>query len=218
MSKESIFEELKKAILSYDVEASKSAAKRAIQNGISPLEAIEKGLMVGIREVGEKFEKMEIFLPHLIMAADAMQAGIEVLKSAMSREQLEEAKVATYVLGTIQGDIHSIGKDLVGYMLKCSGFDVIDLGVDVPIDRFIETAKNSDAQLIGVSALMSSTQKLQKDLVDFLKAIGLRDRFKVMVGGAGVTEEWFMQTGADGYGKDAMEAVKMAKELIGMKK
>jgi trimethylamine corrinoid protein len=217
MSKDVIFEELKKAVLNYDVEASKSVAKKALQAGIDPLEAIEKGLMVGIREVGEKFERMEIFLPHLIMAADAMQAGIEILKSAMSKEQLNKAKIATYVLGTIQGDIHSIGKDLVGYMLKCSGFDVIDLGVDVPIDRFIETAKNSGAQIIGVSALMSSTQKLQKDLVDFLKAIGLRDSFKVMIGGAGVTEEWFKQTGADGYGKDAMEAVKVAKELMGIK-
>lgn len=217
MSKESILEELKKAVLNYDVEASKLAAKKAIQAGIDPLEAIEKGLAVGIKEVGEKFEKMEIFLPHLIMAADAMQAGIEVLKSAMSKEQFEKAKLATYVLGTIQGDIHSIGKDLVGYMLRCSGFDVIDLGVDVPIDRFIEAAKNSNAKIIGVSALMSSTQKLQKDLVDFLKAIGFRDKFKIMIGGAGVTEEWFKQTGADGWGKDAMEAVKVAKELIGIK-
>ncbi|MEM3522615.1 MAG: B12-binding domain-containing protein, partial [Candidatus Bathyarchaeia archaeon] len=157
MSKESIFEELKRAVLDYNVEASKSAAKKAIQAGIDPLEAIEKGLMVGIKEVGEKFERMEIFLPHLIMAADAMQAGIEVLKSAMSKEQANKAKIATYVLGTIQGDIHSIGKDLVAYMLRCSGFEVIDLGVDVPIDRFIETAKNSNAQIIGVSALMSST-------------------------------------------------------------
>ncbi|MEM3507186.1 MAG: corrinoid protein [Candidatus Bathyarchaeia archaeon] len=214
MSKESIFEELKRAVLDYNVEASKSAAKKAIQAGIDPLEAIEKGLMVGIKEVGEKFERMEIFLPHLIMAADAMQAGIEVLKSAMSKEQANKAKIATYVLGTIQGDIHSIGKDLVAYMLRCSGFEVIDLGVDVPIDRFIETAKNSNAQIIGVSALMSSTQKLQKDLVDFLKAIGQRNSFKVMIGGAGVTEEWFKQTGADGYGKDAMEAVKVAKKLM----
>jgi trimethylamine corrinoid protein len=108
MSKDIIFEELKKAVLNYDVEASKSAAKKALQAGIDPLEAIEKGLMVGIREVGEKFEKMEIFLPHLIMAADAMQAGIEILKSAMSKEQLNKAKIATYVLGTIQGDIHSV--------------------------------------------------------------------------------------------------------------
>ncbi|MEM3653427.1 MAG: corrinoid protein [Candidatus Bathyarchaeia archaeon] len=214
MSKESIFEELKRAVLDYNVEASKSAAKKAIQAGIDPLEAIEKGLMVGIKEVGEKFERMEIFLPHLIMAADAMQAGIEVLKSAMSKEQANKAKIATYVLGTIQGDIHSIGKDLVAYMLRCSGFEVIDLGVDVPIDRFIETAKNSNAQIIGVSALMSSTQKLQKDLVDFLKAIGQRNSFKVMIGGAGVTEEWFKQTGADGWGKDAMEAVKVAKKLM----
>lgn len=209
-----LLKELEKAVLNYDAEKAKEAAKKVIELKINPLKAIEDGLAKGIRIVGEKFHKNEIYLPHLVMAADAMIEAIKVLESVMSKEQIKSARKGVIVLGTVKGDIHDIGKNIVGSMLRASGFEVHDIGKDVPIEKFVEKALEVNANIIGASALMTITMPAQKELIEELERRGLRSRFKVMVGGGCISKEWAKEIGADGFGRDAEEAVKVAEELV----
>jgi corrinoid protein of di/trimethylamine methyltransferase len=213
MSKEHYYEKLRQAVLNYDAEGAKKTAEEALKAGVDPVQAIEKGLTVGIREVGEKFHRLEIFLPHLIMAADAMMAAVKVLEAAFPKDRV--ATKAKFVIGCAKGEEHDIGKNIVAAMLKAAGFDVYDIGRNVDVSVFINKAKEVNADIIGMSALMTSTMPEQADLVKELKHMGLKDKFKVMIGGGQVTPEWVKETGADGYGKDASEAVEVAKKLIG---
>ena len=216
MSKEEILRELREGILSYDEGRVKNAARRALEEGMDPFLAIKDGLTPAIREVGEKFERMEIFLPHLMMAAKAMEAGVEVLEPALDKSQGQKVRLGKVVIGTVQGDIHSIGKNIVAMMLKAAGFEVIDLGVDVAVDKFIEAAERANADIIAASALMSFTKVTQRDLVEYMKAVGARQKYKLMVGGGPVNEEWAREIGADAYAEDAVKAVKAAKALLGI--
>jgi trimethylamine corrinoid protein len=208
MSDEKILKDLQNAILGYDSTAAIRAAKAAIAAKMDPLVAIEKGLAPSIEEIGEKFEKMEIYLPELMLAADAMRAGLALLLPMIPKGS--KGAKATVIMGTVQGDVHEIGKNIVSSMLMAGGFNVVDLGVDVKTIAFVEEAKKASAKIIGASALMSSTIGSQKDIVDYLVSSGDRKKHAVLVGGGPTTKEWAKEIGADGCGMTAVEAVKLA--------
>ncbi len=214
-SEETILRELREAVLAYDENRAKEAAKRALEMGVDPLKAVEEGLAKGLRKAGNQFEKGEIFIPHLMVAAEAMKAAFKILEPEIRRRGQEIRARGTVVMGTIEGDLHDIGKNLVSLMLEVSGFKVYDVGRDAPIDVFIEKAKETNADIIGVSALMTTTMIGQRRLIERLKELNLHGRFKVMVGGASVTEDWAKEIGADAYGEDAIDAVRKAKTLLG---
>jgi len=208
MSDDKILKDLQNAILGYDSTAAVRAAKAAIAAKMDPLVAIEKGLAPSIEEIGEKFEKMEIYLPELMLAADAMRAGLALLLPLIPKGS--KGAKATVIMGTVQGDVHEIGKNIVSSMLMAGGFNVVDLGVDVKTIAFVEEAKKAGAKIIGASALMSSTIGSQKDIVDYLVSSGDRKKHAVLVGGGPTTKEWAKEIGADGCGMTAVEAVKLA--------
>jgi corrinoid protein of di/trimethylamine methyltransferase len=208
MTEDKILKDLQKSILEYDSAGAVSAAKAAIAAKMDPLKAIEKGLVPSIETIGQKFEKMEIYLPELMLAADAMKSALVLLLPLIPKGS--KGSKATVVIGTVQGDVHEIGKNIVSSLMMAGGFNVIDLGVDVKTTAFIEEAKRNNAKIIGASALMSSTIGSQKDIVDFLVSSGIRKKFVVLVGGGPTTKEWAKEIGADGCGMTAVEAVKLA--------
>lgn len=214
-NEETIIRELREAVLAYDENRAKEGAKRALEMGIDPLKAVEEGLAKGLREAGSQFERGEIFIPHLMVAAEAMRAAFKILEPEIRRRGQEIRARGTVVIGTIEGDLHDIGKNLVSLMLEASGFRVYDVGRDTPVDVFIEKAQETNADIIGVSALMTTTMVGQRRLIDRLKELNLYGRFKVMVGGASVTEDWAKEIGADAYAEDAIDAVRKAKTLLG---
>ena len=204
---------LKGAILEFDEDAALEAAKEAVAEGVDPVQAIG-ALADGLNELGEAFEKMEVFLPEIMLASDAFKAALEVLEPELKKSRTEGTKAIPVVIGTIQGDVHQVGKDMVATFLTTAGFDVHDLGVDVAPSRFLEEAKKVGAKVIAVAALMSTTRPVQKDLIDFLEAKGVRDDYIVLVGGGVVTKEWADEIKADGYGQDAIATVEIAKKLL----
>ena len=204
---------LKGAILEFDEEAALEAAKEAVAEGVDPVKAIG-ALAEGLNELGEAFEKMEVFLPEIMLASDAFKAALEILEPELKKSHKEGEKAIPVVIGTIQGDVHQVGKDMVATFLTTAGFDVHDLGVDVAPSRFLEEAKKVGAKVIAVAALMSTTRPVQKDLIDFLEAKGVRDDYIVLVGGGVVTQEWANEIKADGYGQDAIATVEIAKKLL----
>jgi len=212
MDEKKVLKALADAISSYDSVAAEKAAKEAIKAGIDPLEAIEKGLSPAIEEVGEKFEKMEVYLPELMLAADAMRSALSLLIPLIPKGKA--ISKGTVVIGTVQGDIHEIGKNIVSNMLMANGFSVVDLGVDVKTVTFVEEAQKSNAKIIGASALMSSTIGSQKDIVDYLTSMKIRKKHAFMVGGGPTTGQWSKEIGADGWGEDAATTVKLANKLI----
>jgi len=213
MSEAEIIEGLKKAVLNYDVEAAAELAKKAVDAGIDPVKAIEEGLAAGIREVGEKFGRKEIFLPELIMAAETMNSGLKVLEPEIKKRKTERKSMGKVLIGTVAGDIHDIGKTIVAAMLTANGFEVIDLGVDVPTETFVEKVKEHQPQILALSALLTTSMPMQKEVIEALEKAGLRDKVKVMIGGAPTSREWAKEIGAEGYGANAAEAVEIAKKL-----
>jgi len=211
MTEDKILKDLQKAILEYDSAGAVSAAKAAIATKMDPLKAIEKGLVPSIESIGEKFEKMEIYLPELMLAADAMKSALALLLPLIPKGS--KGAKATVVIGTVQGDVHEIGKNIVSSLMMAGGYNVIDLGVDVKTTTFIDEAKRNGAKIIGASALMSSTIGSQKDIVDFLVSSGDRRKFAVLVGGGPTTKEWAKEIGADACGMTAVEAVKLANKF-----
>ncbi len=206
-------EDLRNAILQYDSEAAKKAAEEVVKAKVNPMDAI-RTLTAAIGEVGERFHREEIFLPHVVMAADAMQAAVEIIRQSMSEEELRKAKLGKVVIGTVEGDLHDIGKNIVMMMMIAAGFDVVDLGRDIRADEFIRKAREEKADIIALSCLMTTTLPYQRELIEELNRLRLRDRFRVMVGGGPVTREWAKNIGADGYGVDAHEAVEVARKLL----
>ncbi len=186
----------------------------ALTAGILPLTIIENGLVHGMNVVGEKYEEGEFFLPNLIISANAMKRAMARLDQALRDHNQQVTKKGTVVIGTVQGDIHEIGKTLVGILLSVNGFEVHDLGVDVSIQRFLDTIQETNANLLGLSSLLTTTMTIQRDIITSLKQSGLRDKVKVMVGGAPVSQAWSDQIGADGYAEDAISAVELAKKLV----
>jgi trimethylamine corrinoid protein len=212
MSNEEIFKDAAESILLHDKSRAEEVARRGLDLGINPLDLITRGFREGIIQVGDLFGRGEIFMPELLDAAEAMRTVNAILTAAMPEgTQQEKGRV---VIGTVQGDIHDIGKLLVVSLLQVNGFEVFDLGHDVEIGRFIEKAQEVDADIIGTSALLTTTMTGQKTLEEELKKTGLKDRFKTMVGGAPVTQRWADRIGADAYGEDAAEAVKKALALM----
>ena len=211
-----IYREMTRSVLEGEVEQAVSLAQEARARGIEPLDAINLGFMPGVEEIGRQFGCGEAFLPQLVLAGEAMKAALNTLEPEMVKRGVGRDLAGTIVLGTIAGDIHDIGKTLVGTMLTVGGFKVIDLGVDVPVMSLVETAREENADIIGVSALLTTTMINQRDVIEALDDLGLRPEIKVMVGGAPVTREWAEEIGADGYSEDAVGAVAIARELIGV--
>jgi 5-methyltetrahydrofolate--homocysteine methyltransferase len=179
---------------------------------ISAKEILDKGLLPAMDRVGGSFESGEIFLPELLMAGDAMKASIELLRPELAKKGT--AYIGRYVIATVQGDLHSIGKSIVSMMLEGNGWEIIDLGTDVPPEKFCEVISKGDFNILGLSALLTFTMPMMGETINALKAAGLRDRIKIMVGGAPVTQPFADQIGADAYAKDAVEAVTKAKRLL----
>jgi corrinoid protein of di/trimethylamine methyltransferase len=203
------------SVIDGDPELAEQLAKQAIEAGIDPLEAINQGFVPGVDYVGEQFSCGDMFLPELVLAGEAMKMAVSVLEPEMSRRGSERKMLGKVVIGTVEGDIHDIGKTLVGTMLTSAGFKVYDLGVDVSVKKLIETAREVDADIIGVSALLTTTMMKQKTVIDELEAAGLKSRIKVMVGGAPVTQDWATRIGADGFSEDAIGSVSVARKLVG---
>jgi len=212
-SQNDLFEKLAASVIEGNSETARIAAAEAIAAGLDPVEVIENGLAKGLREVGRKYEAGEMFLMQLILSGEAMKAGVEVLKPEMLKQK-KQVTGPKFLIGTVEGDIHDIGKSIVAAMLTAEGFEVVDVGVDIPDKVFIEKTKEIKPQVLGLSALMTTTRTKQREIIEALKQAGTRNSVKVMVGGATVTPEWAQETGADAYGEDAIEAVKKAKELV----
>ena len=212
---EDLFQKMAQSILDGDSEIAIFLAKQAVQNGVDPLDAISRGFVLGVNQVGENFACGQAFLPELVMAGEAMKAAVATLEPEMQRRGTTRQVLGKVVLATVEGDIHEIGKTLVGTMLSASGFQVYDLGVDVPAKKIIEKVKEVDADLVGLSALLTTTMVKQKEVIGELDKLGLRKKVKVIVGGAPVTREWVQKIEADGYSEDAIGAVGLAKRLVG---
>jgi trimethylamine corrinoid protein len=212
MQKEEFLREAKKAILAVDKSKAEEIARQALSEGMDPIELLEKGFVAGIVEVGNCFGSGKLFLPELIQAADIMRAVTETCNSALPKDKVE--KRAKVVVGTVEGDIHDIGKAIVVSLMKANGFEVYDLGRDVPTGKFIEKAMEVGADVIGSSCLLTTTMEAQKKLEQELRRQGLRDRFKTIIGGAPVTQRWADRIGADAYAEDAADGVKKIQQLL----
>lgn len=213
MSQEQIHKEISDAIVDLDKKKAAELTDRIIAEKSNILDAIEKGLKAGIQRVGDLWDEGEFFLPELMMGAKIMQDCLDVLIPHLKGGE-ERKTLGKVVIATIEGDIHSIGKTIVASMLQAFGFDVYDLGADVPIEKIVEEAISKDADVIGVSALLTTTMIGQKKIVELLKQKGLSDKFKVILGGAPVTSSWVEECGADGFAENAVEAVNVIKSLL----
>lgn len=210
---EEIYEKLAQAVIDGEVDDVIELANQALDDGLDPLTCINEGLTKGIQRVGELFSSGEYFLPELIIGADVMKAGLDILEPAMLADQKREV-AGKVVLGTVKGDLHEIGKTLVGTMLTANGFQVIDIGVDKSSADFIAAIKEEEATIVGASALLTTTMLQQKELIKAIEESGLREQVKIMVGGAPVTASYANEIGADGYAEDAISAVDIAFRLI----
>jgi trimethylamine corrinoid protein len=217
MSDKPIFEQLYNAILAGDRSGLVQAVGSALGEGVSPSDIIEKGMSPAMKEVGDRFARYEIYLPEMMMAAEAWEGAMQILEPKLLESGGERKKTGRVVIGTVKGDIHSIGKNIVGAMLKMNGFEVFDLGVDVAASAFVTKAEEVAADVIAASALMSTTIPQQKSIIEHLEARGARDKYRVLVGGGSTTQEWADSIGADGYGRTAGDATNLALKLISRK-
>jgi trimethylamine corrinoid protein len=215
MSKEGILDRMEKAIVEGNKDEAEALAKDAIKQSMDLNEVIDKGYVPGIQKAGDLWEKGEYFLPELITSAECMKGAMSILQPELEKAQISTKSKGKVVIGTVEGDIHDIGKNLVASMLAANGFQVIDLGADVKLEKFIEKAEEENADFICLSALLTTTMLGQKKVIEILKEKNLAGRYKVLVGGAPVNQKWADDIGAAGYGENAMTAIKIAKKLIG---
>jgi 5-methyltetrahydrofolate--homocysteine methyltransferase len=213
-SKSEVIEKLRTAVLELDVDRVKAAAEEAVRLEIDPIEAIEEGLSRGVRTIGERFAAGEAFLTELVMAGEAMKAGVEIFRPVLLQKMLQRKSAGVIVIGTVRGDIHDIGKNIVAVMLEAADFEVSDLGVDVAPDRFVSKTKESNAQIVAMSALLTVSTPEQKNTIEALKKADIRKKVKVAVGGAAVTPEWAREIGAEGYSDNAVDAVELVRKLV----
>jgi trimethylamine corrinoid protein len=210
MGENEILVKLKQAVIDLNQDAAMAAAKEAIEAGVEPLKAIEEGLQPGIEIIGDKFDKLECFLPELIGSANVFRAAVDVFEPEIAKSGISKHTSGIAVIGTVKGDIHKIGKDIVVLLLKTRGFEVHDLGEDVPASEFLKAAENFNADIVGLSALLNTTMPAQQDVINLFKEQGVREKYMLMVGGAPVTQEWADEIGADAYAKTAEEGVSIA--------
>jgi len=212
-----LFSTMRQSIIDGAPDTASSLAQQAVASGVAPIDAINHGYVPGMHDVGEQFARGQMFLPDMMASAEAMRAAMAVLDPELKKLGTERPMAGVVVLGTTKGDIHEIGKILVGTMLTAHGFRVHDLGVDVAADKFAAKVREFNADIVGVSALLTTTMRNQRGVIEALDKAGLRGQVKVMVGGAPVTRRWAEEIGADGYAKDAMCAVELARELMQQK-
>jgi len=213
MSLEEILAEAKESIINFDTAKAVSVAKQALTEGLDPIAVIEKGFCEGIKEVGDLFGRGEVFLPELILSAQVMKEATGVLDEALKGQGAR--KKGKFLMATVEGDVHDIGKGIVVSLLKAQGIEVFDIGREVPVATIIEKALEFNVDIIGTSALLTTTMVQQKKLEEELQKQGLRERFKTMVGGAPCTKRWADKIGADAYAEDAAEAVRLSLEFLG---
>lgn len=213
MANEELIKEAREALLTTDKAKAEDVARRAIAAGMEPSDIMQNGFVAGIRELGEQFDKGEVFLPELMLAAEAMQAAMEICNEALPEGKSETRGVV--VIGTVEGDVHDIGKAIVAAYLRANGYEVHDVGKDVPPQDFIDKAVEVNADVIGSSALLTATLAVQGEIEEYLKEAGLRDKIKTIIGGATCTQGWADKIGADAFAKDASEAVTKIAELCG---
>lgn len=218
MSSEDRLASIKEAMIQIDEQKVKRVVREAVSQGLDPLQAIEKGLSPGMLQIGDKFNRGECYLPELIRAADAFNAAMAVLEPEIEKSGVEKKVTGTVVIGTVKGDIHNIGKDILGMLMKTRGFDVIDLGIDVAASAFLTTAEERNAHIIAMSSLLTTTMPGQREVIDLLEQRGVRDKYITMVGGGPVNQSWAAEIGADGYADTAEQAVRLAEDLIAAKK
>ncbi len=212
---EAFLQDCTQSVIDGDGDRAEELARKALEESYPVVEVIEKGFVAGIREVGRLWEEGTLFLPELVVGAEAMKKAMTVLQPELDRGKESQSTLGHVVIGTIEGDIHDIGKTLVATMLSANGFEITDLGADVPVDRFIEEADARGADCIAISALLTTTMHGQERVIKELEKRSLRERIKVMVGGAPCSEDWSKQIGADGYAGDAVAAVALAMSLAG---
>ena len=216
-SLEELYSKLREAFLNFDFDGVKSLVREALSRGASPNDVIENALRPAMEEAGRRFERGEFFLAELVVAGDLFKEVMdEILVPEIQKRGTSTKALGTVVIGTVRGDLHDIGKSIVATMLRAAGFNVIDLGVDVPPEKFVEEAVRNKADVVAMSALLTTTMLEMKNVIEALKRAGIRDKVKVIVGGAAVTEDYARSIGADGYGKDAVEAVRVCKRLLGI--
>jgi corrinoid protein of di/trimethylamine methyltransferase len=214
MERQQILENLKTAIVEGVKDKVREAAQEAIDSQIDPLEAVEQGLSKGMEIIGQRFESGEAYLPELLMGADAFNSAMEILNPEIEAQKKEVRKAGKVLLGTVKGDVHDIGKNIVGTVLQIHGFEVVDIGVDNASLKIIEEAQKANVDVIALSALMTTTMPSQREVIEALGEKKVRDRYFVIVGGGPVTEQWANDIGADGYGSTAVQAVELVKQLI----
>ncbi len=209
-----LFKQITDSLVDGEPDKTVELTRLALEAGEEPLSIINEGLVPGMDIVGDRFQTGEYFLPHLIVAASGMKQAMELLEPELNAREQAVESLGTVVIGTVKGDIHEIGKTLVGTMLSAHGFKVHDLGVDVATEEFVVKVKETGAQVLGLSALLTTTMTFQREVIEALVEAGIRNRVKVMVGGAPVSQEWSDTIGADGFAEDAVGAVELAKSLV----
>ena len=207
--------DIQQSIIDLDEERTEELTKQAIKEGYDPLDILQKGLTKGVKTVGNKFGRGEVFLPELAMSADCMRAGVQHVDPLLAEMEIDDDETGgVFLIGTVDEDIHNIGKNILITMLKANGFEVIDLGVEIPNEEFVEAVEEHEPDILGMSALMTMTMDHQEEVIELLEEKGLREDLKIMVGGAPTSKEWCEDIGADGYGDNADAAVEQAKRLI----
>ena len=214
MAHEDLINEARESLLTPDKAKAVDVANRALAAGISPQQIMAEGFIAGIRELGDKFDEGEVFLPELMLAAEAMEAAMAICNAALPEGESQSR--GTVVIGTVAGDVHDIGKAIVVSYMRAAGFEVHDLGRDCPTDRFVEKAKEVDADVVGASALLTSTLRKQEEIIQALVEEGIRDKVKFVVGGAVCTQGWADEIGADAYAKDAGDGIRKIEALLGL--
>jgi corrinoid protein of di/trimethylamine methyltransferase len=212
---EELLSKITASIVEGEPDETVALTRQALDAGLEPLTIINQGLVPGMNTVGEKFQCGEYFLPHLIIAANGMQQSMSLLEPELVARQQTVDSAGILVIGSVAGDIHEIGKSLVGTMMAASGYQVYDLGVDVPTETFVAKVQETGANLLGLSALLTTTMTVQREVIEALEEAGIREQVKVIVGGAPVSQDWAETIGADGYAEDAVGAIELAKKLLG---
>jgi len=215
MGNEAFYKEAVDSLVNHDKVVAEDVATRAIAAGVSPQDIMQNGFVVGIRQVGDQFDEGEVYLPELMLAAAAMEAAMAICNAALPEGESETRGVV--VIGTVEGDVHDIGKAIVCAYLRANGYDVHDLGRDVPVDAFVDKAEEVNADIIGASALLTATMRKQAEILAELDDRGIRDKYKFVVGGAPCTQEYADSIGADAYAADASDGVKKIEKMLGIK-